>query len=100
MVDDTFAALAEPNRLRILQLLRQRPHSVGELSELLKIRQPQVSKHLQVLNKAGLVHGLVFAQKRIYSLLPQPLIELEAWLDDFLDTPYAKSLDRKPRRKK
>lgn len=96
----TLTALAEPTRIKILEKLRERPHNVGELSELLAIRQPQVSKHLNVLNEAGLVHVLVFAQKRIYSLLPQPLIELENWLDKFLDTPYAKSMENNKRSKK
>jgi DNA-binding transcriptional ArsR family regulator len=91
---ETLNALAETNRLRILTQLRKRPHSVGELSELLEMRQPQVSKHLQVLQKAGLVHVLVFAQKRIYSLLPQPLIELESWLSGFLDIPSVKAMER------
>ena len=93
---ETFAALAEPSRLRILELLRYRPHSVGELSDILNLRQPQVSKHLQVLSKAGLAHGMVFAQKRIYSLLPQPLLELEAWLQPYVNSPYANSIKSNP----
>jgi DNA-binding transcriptional ArsR family regulator len=93
-------ALANPVRIEILEKLRERPHHVNELSEKLGIRQPQISKHLTVLHQAGMVHSLVFAQKRIYSLVPQPLIELENWLDKFLDSPYAKSIKTNKRRKK
>lgn len=97
---NTLTALAEPTRIQILESLKDRPHHVGELSKLLKVRQPQISKHLNVLHAAGLVHVLVFAQRRIYSLLPQPLIELENWLDTFLNSPYAKSMNNNKRSKK
>lgn len=89
---DVLTALAEPNRLKMIELIRQRPRSVGEISDLLNMRQPQASKHLQALHKVGLVHVMVFAQKRIYSLLPMPLIELENWLQPFLNSAYANSI--------
>ncbi len=76
----TFAALAEPNRLRVVELLRDGPRAVGEISERLKVRQPQVSKHLRVLSEAGLVEARVDAQRRIYRLRTEPLRELDAWL--------------------
>jgi DNA-binding transcriptional ArsR family regulator len=77
----TFAALAEPNRLRIIDLLRERPCAVGELSARLELRQPQVSKHLKILSDAGLVEGRVDGQRRIYRLRAQPWAEMEAWLE-------------------
>ncbi len=79
----TLSALAEPNRLRIVELLRDKPHSVGEISTRLALRQPQVSKHLRVLHQAGLVAMRPAAQQRIYTLEPQPFQELDSWLDTF-----------------
>jgi DNA-binding transcriptional ArsR family regulator len=76
----TFAALAEPNRLRIVDLLRKGPRPVGEIGDRLRIRQPQVSKHLRVLKEAGLVDVRPDAQRRLYELRPQPLVELDEWL--------------------
>jgi DNA-binding transcriptional ArsR family regulator len=79
----TFTALAEPNRLRIVELLRKQPYSVNEVAELLKIRQPQASKHLQTLTKAGLVTVKPLAQQRMYELNPEPFIRLEQWANAF-----------------
>jgi DNA-binding transcriptional ArsR family regulator len=80
---ETFAALAEPNRLRVVELLRQGPRAVGEISERLDVRQPQVSKHLKVLSDAGLVAMRTDAQRRIYRLRSEPLQELDRWLDGY-----------------
>jgi DNA-binding transcriptional ArsR family regulator len=79
----TLNALAEPNRLRIVELLRGGPHSVGDITRELFIRQPQVSKHLQVLSEAGIVQKQAAAQKRIYQLQAKPFEELDNWLDTF-----------------
>jgi DNA-binding transcriptional ArsR family regulator len=79
----TFRALAEPNRLHIVELLRQGPRPVGHLVRRLRLRQPQVSKHLRVLSAAGLVGVRVDAQRRIYTLRPAPLQELEVWLEKY-----------------
>jgi len=76
-------AFAEPNRLRIIELLRNGPRSVGEIVDELGIRQPQVSKHLRVLSESGLVEVYPLANKRIYRLRPQPFIELNDWLNSF-----------------
>ncbi len=76
----TLRALAEPHRFRIVELLRDGPRPVGHLVTRLRLRQPQVSKHLRVLSEAGLVHVRVDAQRRIYALQPAPLQELEVWL--------------------
>lgn len=75
-----FEVLVEPTRRRILDLLRERPRSVGELVQLLRISQPGVSKQLRVLREAGLVRVRQDAQRRWYELTPEPLDELDAWL--------------------
>ena len=80
---DTLNALAEPNRLRIIELLRDGPRPVGEIGEQLRLRQPQTSKHLRVLKDAGLVDVRPDAQRRLYELRPQPLLELDAWLEPY-----------------
>jgi DNA-binding transcriptional ArsR family regulator len=80
---ETFSALAEPNRLRIVELLRSGPRPVGEICVALPLAQPQVSKHLRVLRKAGLVDVQPRAQQRIYELRAAPLRELGEWLERF-----------------
>ncbi|MFB9750083.1 ArsR/SmtB family transcription factor [Paenibacillus hodogayensis] len=79
----TLSALAEPNRLHIVELLRDGPLSVGEVAERLGLNQPQASKHLRVLSDAGIVEVQAIANRRIYKLRAQPLIELNDWLDTF-----------------
>jgi DNA-binding transcriptional ArsR family regulator len=78
-----LSALAEPNRMRIVELLREGPYPVGEIAGRLHLRQPQVSKHLHVLSEAGLVKVKPFAQQRLYELQPKPFEELDSWLDTF-----------------
>jgi DNA-binding transcriptional ArsR family regulator len=80
---ETLRALAEPSRLQIVELLLDGPRPVGDLVHRLRLRQPQVSKHLRVLSAAGLVAARVDAQRRIYALRPAPLQELEAWLERY-----------------
>jgi DNA-binding transcriptional ArsR family regulator len=75
-----FEVLAEPNRRRILDLLRDEPRAVGDLVSELGISQPGVSKHLRVLREAGLVSATVDAQRRVYRVRPEPLQEIDAWL--------------------
>ena len=79
----TYAALAEPHRREILDLLRARERSVGELVEPLGLTQPGVSKHLRVLREAGLVHARTEGRRRLYALSPGPLAELDAWLEPY-----------------
>jgi DNA-binding transcriptional ArsR family regulator len=79
----TFEVLAEPHRRHILDLLRLRDRSVGELVEVLPLTQPSVSKHLKVLKASGLVSVHPDAQRRVYRLRPEPLLEIDEWL-----TPY------------
>lgn len=90
---DVIEVLAEPNRRRILDLLKDGERPVGELAERLGLAQPTVSKHLRTLRDAGLVEVRVDAQRRLYRIRPEPLADLDAWL-----APYRKlwtaSLDR------
>jgi DNA-binding transcriptional ArsR family regulator len=79
----TLSALAEPNRLHIVELLRDGPLTVGEIADRLGLRQPQASKHLRILSDNGLVEVQAIANRRIYTLRPQPFIELEDWLETF-----------------
>lgn len=79
----TFSALAEPNRLHIVELLRNGPLPVGEIADRLELGQPQTSKHLRVLSEAGLVEVQPVANKRIYKLRTQPFQELDNWLETF-----------------
>ena len=76
----TFAALADPSRRRILDLLAARPRPVGELAERTGLSQPGTSKHLRVLREAGLVRSRGEGRRRIYEVSPRPLRELDAWL--------------------
>lgn len=80
-----YEALAEPTRREILDMLRRRPRYVGELVEALDISQPGVSKHLRVLRDVGLVEVRKDAQKRWYELRPEPLAEVDDWLDAYRD---------------
>src|SRR3954467_5037541 len=76
----TFAVIAEPSRREILDLLRGGERPVHELVEELGLSQPAVSKHLRVLRDAGLVEVRPDAQRRLYRLRPEPLVELDEWL--------------------
>ena len=80
---ETFAALAEPNRYRIVELLRAGPRAVNDIGDRLHLNQPQVSKHLRVLKEAGLVDVQPRAQQRIYELCPKPLRQLHGWLERY-----------------
>jgi DNA-binding transcriptional ArsR family regulator len=77
---NALAALADPTRRRIVELLTERPHDVAELNAHFPISQPAVSRHLRVLREHGLVHSRPAAQRRVYSLDPTPLAELDDWL--------------------
>lgn len=78
-----FEVLAEPNRRRILDLLRAGERPVNELVHELHVTQPAVSKHLRVLRQAGLVEVRSDAQRRLYRVRPQPLKEIDSWLEPY-----------------
>jgi DNA-binding transcriptional ArsR family regulator len=88
-----FEVLAEPRRREILGLVHQRERTVGELVELVGLRQPSVSKHLKVLREAGLVAVRADEQRRVYRSTPGPLREVDDWLAPYRAA-WSDSLDR------
>jgi DNA-binding transcriptional ArsR family regulator len=78
-----YAALAQPSRRQILDLLRAGERSVNDLVSHLKLSQPGVSKHLRVLREAGLVRVRRQGRQRWYSLRAQPLAEVDEWLEPY-----------------
>ena len=82
-MESSFTIVAEPNRRAILGLLLDAERSVGEIERELRMSQPSVSKHLRVLRDAGFVESRIEAQRRVYRLRPEPLMELDAWLIPF-----------------
>jgi DNA-binding transcriptional ArsR family regulator len=82
-VESAFAVLAEPSRRAILSLLASSERSVGDIERHLRMPQPSVSKHLRVLRDAGLVESRVEAQRRVYRVRPEPLLEVDEWLAPF-----------------
>src|SRR5690242_19387767 len=84
-VDRTFAALSDPTRRSVVDLLRSRPRRAGELSQALSMSAPAMSRHLRVLRKSGLVeeeHGGDDARVRVYRLRQEPFNALRRWLDE------------------
>ncbi len=83
-LDAVLAALADPHRRRVVEVLRSGPQNAGELSALVGLSPPAMSRHLRLLRGCGLVseaHPEFDARVRVYSLRPQPLGELKAWLE-------------------
>jgi DNA-binding transcriptional ArsR family regulator len=89
----SFAILAEPTRRKILDLLRDGEQPVGDLVDRLRLSQPGVSKHLRVLRDAGLVEVRPHGQRRLYRLQPEPLREVDEWLEPYRRL-WASSLDK------
>jgi len=85
--------LADGTRRDILDLLREGERPVGELVDHLGMSQPAVSKHLRVLRDAGLVEVRPDAQRRLYRLRPDPLVEIDRWLAPYRRL-WSRSLDR------
>jgi DNA-binding transcriptional ArsR family regulator len=82
-MDAVLHALADESRRTVLEILRQRSATAGELADALPIARPGVSRHLRVLREAGLVEVRSDAQRRIYSLRPEPMAEIDDWLDGY-----------------
>ncbi|MFC4530042.1 ArsR/SmtB family transcription factor [Sphaerisporangium dianthi] len=80
MPDVIWSVLIDPHRRAMLDLLREGPRTVGELVDALRLSQPTTSKHLRVLRDAGFVRVARDAQRRVYTIEPAPLAELDAWL--------------------
>ncbi len=92
-MSETWTALVDPTRRAVLDVLLDGEQPVGEIVDRLRLSQPQASKHLRVLREAGLVRVRKDAQRRVYSLDPRPIADVDAWL-----SPYRRlwndSLDR------
>jgi DNA-binding transcriptional ArsR family regulator len=82
-MEAAIRALADPSRRTVLERLSRGPVTAGELAALLPIARPGVSRHLRVLREAGLVEVRQDAQRRVYSLRPEPLAEIDEWLDRY-----------------
>ena len=82
-MDGVLAALADGSRRTVLGILRDHPATAGELADALPIARPGVSRHLRVLREAGLVEVRQEAQRRIYSLRPEALMEVDEWLEGY-----------------
>ena len=82
-MDQVLQALADGSRRTVLDALRRGEATAGELAALLPIARPGVSRHLRVLREAGLVDVRQEAQWRVYSLRPEPLAEVDDWLEHY-----------------
>jgi DNA-binding transcriptional ArsR family regulator len=83
IMDAVLQALADPSRRTVLETLRSHPATAGELAAALPIARPGVSRHLRVLREAGLVDVRQEAQRRVYSLRPEALVEVDQWLEPY-----------------
>lgn len=81
--NDSFVAIADPNRRHLLEELRRGPKTVGELAAGLPVSRPAVSQHLKVLLDAGLVSARVEGTRRIYAVSTHGFTKLNVWLDQF-----------------
>jgi uncharacterized protein YndB with AHSA1/START domain/DNA-binding transcriptional ArsR family regulator len=93
-MDRIASALGDGARWRIVELLAERPRSVGELAELTGLRQPQTTKHLQTLGRAGLVTVTPLGQRRVYALEAAPLQAFERRLGELVAAIQAHAGDR------
>jgi len=81
---DVFAALSDPTRRKVLDLLRDHERAAGELGGAFpKLTQPAISRHLRILRESGLVNVRRDEQRRLYSLRPQGLTEVDAWISEY-----------------
>lgn len=83
VMDAVMQALADQSRRTVLGILRDHPATAGELADALPIARPGVSRHLRVLREAGLVEVRAQGQRRIYSLRPEALVEVDEWLGGY-----------------
>ena len=84
-VDRVLAALADPHRRYLVELLRERPRTAGDLARAVGLNPPALSRHLQSLRRSGLVEGHhpeFDARVRVYSLKPEPMLHLKKWLEE------------------
>src|SRR5690242_14051608 len=94
-IDTTLAALADPTRRRVVDLLREQPRPAGELAAAIRMSPPAMSRHLRVLRLGGLIeerHGGADARLRVYRLRPRPFHELRRWAEN-IEAFWADQLD-------
>ncbi|NEK59541.1 winged helix-turn-helix transcriptional regulator [Geodermatophilus sabuli] len=89
---EALAAVADPTRRQLLDLLARGELAAGELADRFPVSRPAISRHLRVLREAGLVHSRVEGRRRLYALDPRPLRELDEWLEPYRDL-WARRLD-------
>jgi DNA-binding transcriptional ArsR family regulator len=82
-MNEVLQALADPSRRTVLEILRSHPATAGELAAALPIARPGVSRHLRVLREVGLVDVRQDAQRRVYTLRPEALVEVDQWLEPY-----------------
>jgi DNA-binding transcriptional ArsR family regulator len=82
-MEAALRALADESRRTVIETLAKGPATAGDLAALLPIARPGVSRHLRVLREAGLVDVRQDAQRRVYTLRPEPLAEADAWLEQY-----------------
>jgi len=82
-MDEVLQALTDPSRRAVLEILRSHPATAGELAAALPIARPGVSRHLRLLREVGLVDVRQEAQRRIYTLRPEALVEVDQWLEPY-----------------
>lgn len=83
-LDATLAALADPHRRQVVELLRERPRRAGELSQAVGLAPPAMSRHLKTLKQSGLIeesHPAFDARVRVYQLRAEPMVDLLRWLE-------------------
>jgi DNA-binding transcriptional ArsR family regulator len=83
MQASVFQALGDPNRLLLLEALRRGEQAVNDLAQGLPIHPSGVSRHLRILEGAGLVQVRPDGQRRLYALRPEPFLELDTWMADY-----------------
>ena len=84
-LDRTLAALAEPHRRRVVELLREHPRPAGDLARAVGVAPPAMSRHLRALREGGIVeesHPAFDARVRIYALRAEPMMDLLRWLEE------------------
>ncbi|MGH6910480.1 MAG: ArsR/SmtB family transcription factor [Phenylobacterium sp.] len=81
--EPVFAAIADPTRRRILEMLRSQPEAVQDIADRFDISRPAISRHLRVLTEAGLVQSRAEGRHNVYALQPEPFAAVRDWLDGF-----------------
>lgn len=89
---EALAALADPVRRELVDLLAHGELAAGDLASRFPVSRPAISRHLRVLREAGLVTARAEGKRRVYALDPRPLRELDAWLEPYRDL-WAQRLD-------